>query len=182
MAEVLVASGLGALLLAAILTAFLFITRTGMNIQNYTDMESQSRTAMETFAQDVRMAAGVRWNSNSSLTLTLQDGAGNEYYTYAYDRTAKTFSRQQVSDPVTQAKVGAAFTLITGIKPNTFEFTAYKIDTGTISLTNITDLTHQMTKQVQIALETERTSKSLATSTNKVISARFILRNKKVTA
>lgn len=178
----MVAGTLGALIMIAVLAAFAFITRAGLTTQSYTDMEGQSRNAMELFAQDVRMASDIRWNSSQSLTLTVKNAGNTEYYTYAYDAASGSFARQQVVTPSGQAPIGSPSVLITGIKPGTFQFTAYKIDTGTINLASISEVTDRMTKQVQIALETQRTRAGLATASNKVISARFILRNKKVTA
>lgn len=180
--EVLIAAGLASFVMVGILSAFLFLTRAGLSTQNYADMEIQSRTAMEIFAQDVRVAEDIRWNSSTSLTLTVEIDDVTKYFTYAYNSGSATFTRQQVSSPSTQGAIGSATTLITGIKSGTFQYTAYKIDTGTIDLTTVSDTTNMMTKQVQIALETERAQSGLAVATNKVISARFILRNKKVTA
>ncbi len=168
--EVLVATTLSSMVLAAVLTCFLFLGRAGVGLQNYADMESQARAAIETFALDARMASDARWNSAQSLTLTIRRAGGNISATYAYDPVARTFTR---SVPGAAAEV-----LLTDIR--SFSFNAYGIDTGAISLDTITTATHRDTKQVQISLETERVRRSLAASTNKVISARFVLRNKRV--
>jgi len=74
-------------------------------------------------------------------------------------------------------------TLLSGIR--TFAFKAYTI-TGA-ELTNIGTTTslasaNLNTKQLQISLEAARSTTTVATATNTVLSARFILRNKRVTA
>jgi hypothetical protein len=42
-----------------------------VNVQNYNDMESQSRRALELFAQDTRQASSLTWNSAASVTLVV---------------------------------------------------------------------------------------------------------------
>lgn len=169
--ELLVATGLSGIVLAAVLTSFIFIARAGIALQNYSDMETQARNAMERFAQDARMSSGVEWNTANSVTITIEQSGSSSTATYAYDSSARTFSRTVGSD--TQV-------LITNVRA--FAFNAYSIDTQTVSLGAITAATNLATKQVQISLETERAHSALALSTNKVISARFVLRNKRVTA
>lgn len=170
--EVMVAASLGALIMGAVLSTFLFIGRSTVNMRNYTDMETQSRNAMETFAQDVRMASDVNWLSSTSLALTAKDSGADVVYTYTYSSGAKTLTRQRTA-PTT----GAADVLVTDVKSLTF--TAYQIDTVSVSLAGLPSVVaNKATKQVQLSIETERTNPTLAISTNKVISARFILRNK----
>ena len=174
MVELMVSATLGSFLLLAVLTAFLFLGRSGSNMQNYTEMEVQARRAIETFAEDVRMAKDATWNTSQSLTLTVVNSAGTtSTCTYTYSPTEKTFTR--VAGTSTQR-------LITGI--STFSFTAYKINTATIDLSDSSTLSSasSLTKQVQISLRTIRSTRTVTDATNSVISARFILRNKKVTA
>ena len=182
--EVLIATTLGGVLLAAVLSSVLFLGRVGYAIQNYADMEAQARNAMETFALDVRMAYDVTWtvvnNRPTAVTVVTMQGSTRIPYTYTYNATAGTFTRQR-----TGSTPGPVTTLITGIKPNPAVdfFTAYKIDTQKINFATATPIAaSNMTKQIQISLEAQRTRSTLATATNKVVSARFVLRNKKVTA
>jgi len=174
MIELMISATLGSFLLLAVLTAFLFMGRSGANMQNYTEMEVQARRAIETFAEDVRMAKDATWNTAQSLTLTVVTSSGTTATrTYTYDSTAGTFTRVAGTD---------TRKLITGI--STFSFTAYKINTDTIDLSDSTTLAaaSSLTKQVQISLRTIRSTRTVTDATNSVISARFILRNKKVTA
>lgn len=172
--EMMVAATLGSFLLLAVLTSFLFLGRTGANMQNYTEMEVQARRTIETFAEDVRMAKDATWNSATSLTLTVVNSSGTTASrTYTYNSSTGTFTRLAGTTTTT---------LLTGI--STFSFTAYKINTDTIDLTNSATLASasSLTKQIQISLRAIRTTRTVSDATNSVISARFILRNKKVTA
>jgi len=173
--EVMISATLASFLLLAVLTAFLFLGRTGANMQNYTEMEVQARRAIETFAEDVRMAKDATWNSPTSLTLTVVTSSGaTATYTYAYSSTTGKLTRQTATTTTT---------LVSGI--TSFSFTAYKINTAPITLTSdstVLAAASTLTKQVQISLRAIRSTRTVTDATNSVISARFILRNKNVTA
>jgi Tfp pilus assembly protein PilV len=167
--EVLISAGLAGFILTAVLTTFLFLGRSGVSIQNYNDMEAQSRRSLEQFAQDARQASEVTWHSNTSVTL-LVDAASITWTFVTGAGATGTLLRQTATG--TQ-------TMITGI--NSFTFTAYNITGAEISLANLT-VANRQTKQVQISLAAERRTRTVARATNLVLSARYILRNKRVTA
>ncbi|MEY4489881.1 MAG: hypothetical protein RIQ79_2389 [Verrucomicrobiota bacterium] len=199
--EVIIATTLSAIVMTAVLSAFLFIGRSTINLRNYADMETESRSAIETFAQDTRMASAINWVSANSLIITTKLNGAVVAYTYTYTPTVKigskttvgTLTRQQTSP-----STGIADVLMNNVKVLTF--TAYNINTFQIYLngedgsalptSGSTDSVDNATKQIQLSVETERTTstdssstnKSLGISTNKVMSARFILRNKIVTS
>lgn len=168
--EVMVSAALSSFILAGVLSTFLFLGRSGANLNNYNDMESQARKALELFAEDTRQASAVAWTSSNSLTLVVN--AVN--ITYAYDSGAARFTR---------LVGGNTTTLLSGI--TTFSFLAY-----TITGASITDFStaaarttaNNTTKQIQISLSAARTSATVTTATNIVLSARYVLRNKRVTA
>ena len=168
LAEILVALGLSGLVLGAILTSFIFLTRTGLRVELYNDMERQARSALELFARDTREASAITWNSAQSVTLVVDSRP------ITYTHAAGSFTRTDNAG----AKV-----LITGITQ--FAFKGYNI-TGT-ELPSIGDTTSlakaaAWTKQLQISLQSSRSPGDTATATHKVLSARYILRNKRVTA
>src|SRR5688572_23520838 len=83
--EVMVASTLGTIVLAGVLSTFLMLGRSGANVANYSMMEAESRRALEELSQDLRMAKDITWNSAESVTLTVPDNyttTGNQV-TYA---------------------------------------------------------------------------------------------------
>ena len=166
--ELLVGMGLSAFLLAGVLASFLFIGRSGQNLSNYGDMESEARSGLEVFAQDVRQASAIGWNSATSVTL-LVDGVN---IVYAYDASTRVLNRQ-----------GTA--LITGI--TNFELIGYNITGALVTASadlNTTagrTMAGKITKQLQISLSASKSSVTVATATNTVLSARYTLRNKRVT-
>lgn len=187
--EVLISSSLAAFILTGVMTCFLFLGRSGANIQNYNDMEGQSRRALEQFAQDVRQASSITWNSSTDVTLIVD----SQYVRYYYSSTAPSGSSltgnflYRTAPSGTSPEIPASPPLSTlqlsGI--TTFTFKAYTI-TGTeiTDFSSATALTNagKTTKQLQISLEAARTSRTAARATNLVLSARYILRNKQVTA
>ena len=175
--ELMIGASLGAFILAGVLSTFLFMGRSGANLQNYNDMETQARKALEYFAEDTRQASGVVWGSDAyTVALTV----GTNTVTYQYNDTAKRFARQEVvtaTSVITSTRV-----LVTGI--TTFAFTAYNISGGSVPIATTAERTaaNGTTKQLQISLEAARNSQTVVAATNTVLSARFVLRNKRVTA
>lgn len=169
--EIMVGATLAGFILAAVLSTFLFLGRSGANIRNYSDMESQSRKGLEIFAEDVRQASAIVWVSTSQISLTVNSAA----VVYVYDTTARTFSR---------VDGGSNRVLISGITAGTFTFRAYNVVGTPLPLSTAAELAaaSSSTKQLQISLEASRTNQTVVAATNTVLSARFILRNKIVTA
>lgn len=166
--EVMIGATLSSFVLAAVLSTFLFLGRSGANIRNYTDMETQARKALEQFAEDTRQASAVSWTSGTSVTLIVN--STNIAYGYASGNFTRTVG-------------GVNTTLLSGI--TSFSFLAY-----TINGTPISDFSTALarttangaTKQLQISLSAARSTQTVATATNIVLSARYVMRNKRVTA
>lgn len=167
----MIGAAVSAMILAGILSTFLFLGRSGINVQNYNEMESQARKALEYFAEDVRQASAITWGSSTSVTLTVNAIP----VTYAFNNTTKIFSRQVGSS-------STATPLLTGV--TFFQFKGYTItgsEINDLSTAAARTLAGKSTKQLQISLEAARASTTVTTATNTVLSARFILRNKIVT-
>jgi prepilin-type N-terminal cleavage/methylation domain-containing protein len=177
LAEVMIASTLSVVVMGGILSTTLMITRSGYRVEQYTDMENESRKSLDQFGQDVRMAQDVTWTSATSLTLVLPVDATSTTTTtvsYTYDAAARTFSR---------TTPGRTTVLLTGIDDCTLM--GYKIN-GDPTHTSPTPTTSwatisNSTKQLQLSVSSRRTQTANVQTAQKVISARFILRNKRVT-
>jgi Tfp pilus assembly protein PilW len=174
LAEMMIGATLGSFVLLAILSSFLFMGRSGANAYNYVGMEQEARRGLERFSEDVRMASGVTWTSNTRVTLTIPQatGSGTDSVIYYYDSTSGSSTYQcflrQGPDPITGVSTTA--TLIHNVQ--TFEFDRWMLG-ATGQATN--DLG---TKQLQIRLTVRKASVTAVAATNLVISARYILRNK----
>lgn len=183
LAEILVATSLSAVVLAGVLSSVLMISRSGYLLNNYIEMETQSRLALEQFALDVRVAQDIEWMRESDtapltgLTLTAPDGTRilYQYFPRVGDTDGILIRKR------TAPTEGAETIIITGIE--TLAFIAYKIDTEIINSAGLTLANINLnTKQVQISLSARRTRTTVVDATNNVVSARFVLRNKRVTA
>ena len=135
-------------------------------------MEAQARQGLETFAQDTRQASDLDWLSDSSVELTVNGAA----VTYTFDTGAGTFSR---------TSAGTTTALIEGI--SSFTFSGYMITGASVNLADLTtavkrEAASDVTKQIQIYVLASRSSSTVTTATNTVLSARYILRNKRVSA
>jgi Tfp pilus assembly protein PilW len=169
----MIGAGLASFILAGVLSTFLFLGRSGANISNYSDMEAQARKALELFAEDTRQASAVSWTDSNSVTLTVNSvGVSYRYASGTFTRT-----------------IGSTTTsLLTGIQvPTTSNpfFRAYNINGSEItdfSTTTALTTANNTTKQIQISLRAARTTQTVATASNIVLSARYVLRNKRVSA
>lgn len=177
--EVLVSAALSSLIMAGVLSAFLFIGRTGFSASGYSEMEGQLRRALDTFAHDARMAGGITWNHAQSITLAVPTAGGTQSVTYAYDSgatgpTASCFYRVVGGpDSTTPRRV-----LARNIAPD-FSFARYKLEQD--GVTDNAALNDLETKLVQVNLRSTRTAVTAAAASQTGRSARFVLRNKRVT-
>lgn len=169
LAEVMIAGSIGAVVLMGVLSTFLFLGRSQANVANYADMEHQAREGLEYFAQDVRQASELHWNSATNMTIRVK----GVDVTYAFN-----------SGDFTRTIAGNTATLIEGISD--FAFSGYMITGAAVDMSDLSTAAKRaaassVTKQVQISLRATRSSTTVTTASNTVLSARFILRNKRVT-
>jgi len=178
--EVMIAAGISTLVLAGVLSAFLFIGRAGFSSSGYSEMEAQLRRGLDTFANDARMAQNITWNSAQSITLYLPtDGSGSRLVTYAYDssstgETAGCFYR--VVGPANSAQPRRV--LVRNVASD-FSFNRYKLDIN--GVTDNVAANDLETKLIQINLTASRTAHTVGTTSQTSRSARYLLRNKRVT-
>ncbi|MEN9403377.1 MAG: hypothetical protein RL091_2080 [Verrucomicrobiota bacterium] len=170
LAEVMIGASISSFILAGVMSTFLFLGRSGANIQNYNDMEAQARNALELFAEDTRQASAISWTADNDVLLTVN----SIQIRYVYDNSRKTFFRRDQN-------TGQLRALVTGVV--SFEFKAYGITGASLPLTSAAELlaASKSTKQLQLSLESSRNTRTVAKASNTVLSARFILRNKRVT-
>lgn len=164
--EMLIGSTLAGIILTAVVSTFIFLGKSGVNVQNYNDMEAQARRSLEEFAQDVRQASAITWSTSTNITLVVD--STNITWSYASGSLTR------------QVGTAAARTVISNI--TSFQFVAFKLSDPSTPI-DLTDLAAagRLTKQLQISLEIERRSVTAARATNLVLSARYILRNKRIT-
>jgi hypothetical protein len=171
--EVQIAATLSTFVLAGVLSAFVFMARTGVRSSGYAEMEAEVRRGMDEFARDARNATDVRWHSAQSLTLIV-NGAP---VTYAYDSTPGSATYEAfyriAGEPAAQPRV----VLVRGVGSD-FSFRRYKLEQP--GVTDNTARNDQETKLLQLSLRAARTSVASVGASQSAISARYLLRNKRV--
>lgn len=161
--ELLVSMGISTMLLIAIFSSFIFISRSCLATTDYAAMDNQARESLERFAREVRMAKNVPEFAadGSAITLTVQDGSTTYDVNYTYVPSIGAFYRAY----------GTADQelLVSGIE--TFKFSRY-------TLLHDPAVNPLETKQLQLELRSIRSGPAKAFTSNNVVSARYVLRNK----
>ena len=171
----MIASTLSVFVLAGVLGAFLFFGRTGLAAGYYQAMESELRRGLEIFSEDVRMATDIRWTTpwNISLSVPASDGSSHAI-AYVFEPVregALTGNLYRIHED------GRRELLVHDVSSD-FTFQRYKLEQpGYVDNTAGNDLE---TKQLQLNLRTLRVTAGAPASTQAAISARYILRNKRV--
>lgn len=163
--EILIVMTISVFLSGVIFSAFGFVTRSSFAIANYADMTSEGRRGLEIFARDVREARDVVDFSDTSLTLRLvelQSGVPVDVV-YRYDPDAAVFTREVD---------GNSQVLMRAVQDD-FRFSRFNLLQEEAS-------SHAETKQIHLQLSMTRRVIARETTEN-VISARYIMRNKSVT-
>jgi prepilin-type N-terminal cleavage/methylation domain-containing protein len=177
--EVLISASISAFIMAGVLSAFLMMGRSGANAYIYTGMESESRIALEYFAEDVRMSNSVSWTSSTDLTLAVIRSTGGNSSTntdsvrYYYDNTSSSPNYQCLVrvGPDRVTGVSATKVLIHNVQSD-FAFSRWTNGASTAATGNTN------TSMLQLRLTIKKTAVTAVAATNLVVSARYILRNK----
>lgn len=172
--EVLISTSLSAIVLAGVMSAFLFLSRSGVQAVYYNDMQRDVRNALEKFTGDLRMTSAIAWNGSQSITLTVPNNytSTSNQVTYAYDSsssgdTAGCFYYA----PGTAAANGTRTVLARNVV--SFSFARYdRLDAAAT--------TNNTTKRIQVTFTLRTTRTTLAGATDQTVSSSTILRNKPV--
>jgi len=194
--EVMVGATLSSFLLVGILSTVLLMGRSSANIVNYSDIEGKARQSLEHFSRETRLAYAVPSYSATSVTLSIPDttsaprGTGTGAYTVTYTFDAGNGLLTRTGPPIDNPTgTSVTSTLLSGVQqiPGTPLFayyryvkpTSYPMGQGYIDgFTTNTATSSREIKQIEVSFLLRKKSATVAAATNKVLSARFILRNK----
>jgi hypothetical protein len=179
LAEVLIASTLSTFVLAGVLSAFITIGRSGFLASSYSEMEAQTRQALSIFGDDARKAANLTWNNSQSITLAVVTAtAATVPITYAFDSDSSSPTYQCFYRVIGDASsTEPRRVLIRNVAPD-FTFQRFKLEQPTTS--DNTASSDLETKQIEIRLRAQRSGTTAVAANQSAISARYILRNKRV--
>lgn len=163
--ELLVGFGISAFILAGIISTFLYLGRSGVSLGQYNDMESQARTTYQLFGEDCRMATDADWTDVDTLNLVVD----SQTVTYRFDPDTGEFTRTE-----------AGQTLVIASEISAFSFKAFDINTQALDIAAAPTAAGDPAKMIQVDLDLSRQEVTTTRSSQRLISARFVLRNKKV--
>ena len=163
--ELLIAMSLSVMIASVLMGAFLFIGRSTVAIYNYSEMNDQSRRGLEVLGRDLRAGAGVLsgYNENNFTVQVRQADGSLLNVTYNYSPNAP-------DSPLTRTANGETTTIMSSVDDLSFHYFNLQAEPASVPLE---------VKQIQLRLKLVRYVIGLE-NTEKVVSARYILRNKRV--
>jgi hypothetical protein len=88
----MIAVGISAIVLAAVMQTWMFTTRSFVAMGNYSDLDQRSRNALDHMTSDLRQSRVVSYYSTNSLTCSNLDGTT---FTYAWDPVSQVVYKEQ---------------------------------------------------------------------------------------
>ncbi len=160
LAEILIATALTGLLLAACLSSVVFLMKSAVGSGNYSEMNQQSRRALEYFGREIRQGQEINTPKVNGFDLKVPvTTTTSKTITYGLDKSKKEFYRME--DGVRSKLLGDVEDVI-------------------IRYYNINGAESTLPLEIkQVQMEAKMVRKVLTTeNTNYLISARFTLRNR----
>lgn len=161
--EIMVVVAISAMIMAGVMSSYIAIVKSSMRLWHYEKMDRQANTALEYFARDVRSANAINWGSSSSITLTVPRVSGGTARTvvYSWSSQTKIFSKTES---------GVSTPLVTDVQ--SFSFNRYNLAQAVAS-------NDYETNQIQVTMTAAPSTQGLyAESSKRVLSARYVLRNR----
>ena len=162
--ELMLAIVISGIVLGSVIAGINLLGRTSVAVGNYSDMSGSCRRALDIFASDVRMADDVSVSTSTTFTFTAFDAANSLVtVSYVFDDDANT---------ITRTYDGTSTVLLRDVQQ--FGLAYYDLTRG--KTTNALSV-----KEVQIEAILQKEVLTL-TNTDEIISARFMLRNRRVSS
>jgi prepilin-type N-terminal cleavage/methylation domain-containing protein len=161
LAEMMIATAIGAIAVAALTGSFLFFVRSSLSMGNYALLNARGRTVLEEVGRDLRMAHTVRTMDKGRLVVEVGRASGETIVEYYYDSNERRLLR---IDETTRR------VLLRDV--DQFEFRYFNIRGGPAGNT-------LEAKRVQLDARLRRDVQATQ-NTMRIISASFTMRNRHV--
>jgi hypothetical protein len=163
LAELMVAAGVGALVLAGMMIIFTTSARSFLSMSNYAGMNANSRNALDHLTREIRRAGVLTAFSSSPTSAQLQflKYGTNSYLIYQWDSDSRQFTEVKTESSTTNVLLTECDDLELTLYKNTFETT--------------TDPTQG--KAVSVSWNCSRTTLGKKTTTEPVSQAIIVIRN-----
>ncbi len=159
--EIIITLGVASIFMTVLMSSFVFMGRSSMALGNYQEFSQQGRHFLEVFGRDCRMTRDVLALSSTGITMSVQFPDGVRTVIYSYNSNTGDLNRTE--DGVSRTVL---FDVID------VDFTFFNI-TGT-ETTQLLEV-----KALELRAVMERTLLRLV-NTEQIISARFTMRNRRV--
>lgn len=161
--EIMVVVVLSGLILSGIMSSYIAVLKGSMRLWSYEQMEREANRGLEYFARDVRMAKKIVWGGSTSITLTVPQPSGGSDRTVVYSWNSGTKSFEKIES-------GTTTRLVKNVQ--SFAFNRYNLAQAPAS-------NDYETNQIQVTMTASPpTNNQYAETTKRVLSARFVLRNR----
>jgi len=164
--ELMVATGVGSLVLASIMTVFVTSNRTFISMGNYIAMEQSSRNALDQMSRDIRKAKDLISFSTNQLVFNY---LGTTNLTYRYDPETRQLSQWKTG--------GATNVLLSECDSLTFSMFNNVPQPGGV-FTNTTSVARG--KSISVAWRCSRTIMGKKITSEDMQEAQIVIRNKPV--
>lgn len=176
--EILIATSIGTMILAGVLSVYLCMVRGGVRTNYYASMEAETRLAFEQMGLDARMSNGIASTFTSgaitSITLTIPDStlATQRQVVYTFDATDPQNKKLIVINKAPDGTIVGRRTLIGYVE--TLTFLRYDSASALIPAATVSDAG---VKHIQVSVKVSRKTASVAVATQVIRSSAFTLRN-----
>jgi len=176
--ELMIASALGSLVLAAVTSLSIYGARSSVAVLNYTDLDAKSRYAADWISEEMRQSTAVSGagTNGSSQWLALTNRNTGVSFTLSYDTSARTLSVQK-----TGLAPFVALTECDGWSYSFYQRTPIVTSTNLVFIpatNNAGQLDLTICKLISMSWKCSRTILAQKVNTESVQAAQIVLRNK----
>ena len=162
--ELLVATGVGMLVLLAMATLSYYMARSFVALGNYADLDKASRTALDKMTRDVRTASYLVSSTTNQLVFNV---SGTTNLSFTWDSAARTLTRSLTGQP-DQILLGQCDYLI---------FNTYQRNMSNQVYGAFSNATAQTCKLVDLSWRCSRKILQQKVNTESVQTAKIVIRN-----
>lgn len=161
--EVMIASGLGLLVLLAVATLSMFGGRSFVAMTNYVDMDQRSQVALDKMSREIRQSRGLTAFSSTNLTFVDANGIPVQF---AYDADARKLLR------LSNGETSVFLTGCDSLQFGSYQHTVKSNSFNCYDPTYVTD-----SKLIQVTWTCSRALLGVKANTESVQSAKIAIRN-----
>src|SRR5689334_20705445 len=153
--EMMVATGLGLLVLAVVAMAIVFSVRSFLAMGNYEELDTASRNALDIMTREIRQTKGLTAYATNQLSFQDYDGAT---LTYAWDPASGLVTRKKGTTTTVLLKQCDFLTFGTSQRNPSNGFNFYPVqDITTVKLIDVSWVCSRQIKQQKVNTESVQT-------------------------